>query len=140
MMLWSRDKSRTKLDSHNHLNINADNLKRFGMAKTVVKELYRVDGGLRAYYRGYLSSVATYVPTSALWWMFYPVYSGTIVLFPPIIVVYLLVTGELVYLVPEYTPHTLIHCSAGSLSGMTVASKLALELVYFGKSKNNNNL
>lgn len=78
-MLWSGDKTkRTKLDSPHHLNINPENVKRFGMAKSVVKELYRVDGGLRAYYRGYLSSVVTYVPTSALWWMFYPVYSGNL--------------------------------------------------------------
>ncbi|OTF82524.1 solute carrier family 25 member 44-like protein, partial [Euroglyphus maynei] len=116
LMLWNKSK-RTKISytssspspsssirSSYHLNIDPETVKRNGLARTVVKELYRCDGGLRAYYRGYLSSVATYVPTSGLWWMFYPVYSECLV-------------TEL----PNNFPHIIIHCTAGSLSGMTVA-------------------
>ncbi|KAI2798118.1 hypothetical protein RDWZM_000026 [Blomia tropicalis] len=98
LMLWG-SKSRT----NSTLNLKPENISRHGMTKSVIKELYRVDGGLRAYYRGYSASVATYVPTSALWWMFYPVYSG-----------------QLVSNLPQNTSHMFIHCIAGSLSGMTV--------------------
>ncbi|KAH7637028.1 LOW QUALITY PROTEIN: solute carrier family 25 member 44 [Dermatophagoides farinae] len=113
LMLWNKSK-RTKISSESslsskkssyHLNIDPETVKRNGLTKTVVTELYRCDGGLRAYYRGYLSSVATYVPTSGLWWMFYPVYSEC-----------------LVSHLPHNTPHMIIHCTAGSLSGMTVAA------------------
>ncbi|CAG2109901.1 unnamed protein product, partial [Medioppia subpectinata] len=53
---------------------------------------------------GYFSSVATYVPSSALWWMFYPMFSENIM-----------------PLFPENTPLMLIQCTSGSISGMTVA-------------------
>jgi len=46
------------------------------------------------------------VPSSALWWMFYPIFSG-----------------YLVTLFPDTTPHMLIQCTSGSLSGITVAGK-----------------
>lgn len=130
-MLWNKSTRARKLSQSAasskpyHLNIDPEMVRRYGLSRSVVKELYRCDGGLRvilffslvnffkhfslhskAYYRGYLSSVATYVPNSALWWMFYPVYSE-----------------KLVNNLPSNTSHMLIHCSAGSLSGMTVASK-----------------
>ena len=101
LMLWG-GQSRT----NSTLNLNPDHVRRFGKARSVIRELYRVDGGLRAYYRGYTASVATYVPISAFWWMFYPVYSG-----------------HLVALLPPTTSHMLIHCTAGSLSGMTVVGE-----------------
>lgn len=114
----------SKSRTNSTLNLNPETVKRFGKAKSVIKELYRVDGGLRvrfifcqdfiyiftlfpqSYYRGYTASVATYVPISAFWWMFYPVYSG-----------------HLVSILPSNTSHMLIHCTAGSLSGVTVAGK-----------------
>jgi solute carrier family 25 protein 44 len=87
-----------------NLEIDTSHLKKYGVAKAVVKELYRIDGGMKAYYRGYFSSVLTYVPSSALWWMFYPMWSN-----------------NLVTIFPENTPHMLIQCASGSLSGLTVA-------------------
>ncbi|CAG2109902.1 unnamed protein product [Medioppia subpectinata] len=86
------------------LQVDPNQMKGFGAAKHVIKELYRIDGGLKAYYRGYFSSVATYVPSSALWWMFYPMFSENIM-----------------PLFPENTPLMLIQCTSGSISGMTVA-------------------
>lgn len=126
-MLWGGKSRTNQASASHHLQLDPERIKRYGMVRSVVNELYRVDGGLRvwfldmslvsesqsdrrrplqAYYRGYLSSVATYVPTSALWWMFYPVYSD-----------------QLASSLPDNTSHMLIHCTAGSLSGMTVASK-----------------
>lgn len=45
----------------------------------VAKQVYRMEG-LRGFYRGYLPSIATYAPSSAIMWGFYgylvPVYSS----------------------------------------------------------------
>ena len=52
LMLWNKSK-RTKISSASstkssyHLNIDPEIVKNNGLAKTVVKELYRCDGGLR---------------------------------------------------------------------------------------------
>ncbi|CAG2174684.1 unnamed protein product, partial [Oppiella nova] len=106
MLLGSGQKSKTSQTAPNipKLQLETNRQKGFGAARQVIKELYRIDGGLKAYYRGYFSSVATYVPSSALWWMFYPIFSNT-----------------LIPLFPENTPHMLIQCVSGSISGMTVA-------------------
>lgn len=46
-MLMGR-KSRTKNSGDSmHINLSPDQVKRFGVARSVVKELYLVDGGLR---------------------------------------------------------------------------------------------
>ncbi|XP_054161675.1 solute carrier family 25 member 44-like [Oppia nitens] len=103
MLLGSGHKSQMS-SNVSKLNLDLKGYKGFGAAKQVIKELYRIDGGLKAYYRGYLSSVLTYVPSSALWWMFYPMYSG-----------------YLFSLSPEDTSQMLIQCVSGSISGITVA-------------------
>lgn len=44
---------------------------------SVTKQVYRAEG-LRGFYRGYMASIATYAPSSAIWWGTYgllvPVY------------------------------------------------------------------
>lgn len=44
---------------------------------SVTKKIYRAEG-IRGFYRGYLPSIATYAPSSAIWWGSYgllvPVY------------------------------------------------------------------
>lgn len=87
----------------NPLNIQYDSKRRIGLAASIVRELYRKDG-LKGFYRGYFASLYTYVPSSALWWMFYPVYSDA-----------------LASVLPVWTPHMVIHCFGGQMSGITVA-------------------
>lgn len=41
----------------------------------IARVIYRTDG-LRGFYRGYIASLCTYVPNSALWWAFYHFYQG----------------------------------------------------------------
>lgn len=36
----------------------------------IIKEVYRTDG-VQGFYKGYMASLATYAPNSALWWLFY---------------------------------------------------------------------
>jgi solute carrier family 25 protein 44 len=47
------------------------------LALAITKDIYHTDG-LRGFYRGYVASLFTYVPSSALWWTFYHLYQGTI--------------------------------------------------------------
>ncbi|GFY45272.1 solute carrier family 25 member 44 [Trichonephila inaurata madagascariensis] len=96
-----RDKKATNSATMNPLNI--DPTARRGLAAAIIKEVYKKDG-LKGFYRGYYASLCTYVPSSALWWMFYPVYSDF-----------------LASALPIWTSHMIIHCVGGQLSGITVA-------------------
>ncbi|KAG8179671.1 hypothetical protein JTE90_017810 [Oedothorax gibbosus] len=94
----------TRMQSLSTANVlGIDPKLRSGLAASIVRELYKRDG-LRGFYRGYCASVCTYVPSSALWWMFYPAYSDA-----------------LASVLPLWTSHLIIHCVGGQLSGMTVA-------------------
>lgn len=59
----------------NPLDIDRNRVSKLGYSLPVIKELYKRDG-IRGFYRGYFASLSTYVPSSALWWMFYPIYTG----------------------------------------------------------------
>lgn len=78
MMVLGQLKNKNAANSSftNPLNINPD-ASRGRLALTITQKVYKKDG-LRGFYRGYYASLCTYVPSSALWWMFYPVYSGNI--------------------------------------------------------------
>lgn len=73
------------------------------VAPSIVKELYRRDG-IKGFYRGYFASLNISVPSSALWWLFYPVYSD-----------------GLSYVLPIDLPRLLVYSIAGPLSGITVS-------------------
>lgn len=45
----------------------------FGLTTSIIKYLYKQDG-VKAFYKGYFASLATYAPSSALWWFFYDIY------------------------------------------------------------------
>ena len=78
MVLNSKKQSSTaqKFSSFsNPLIINHKEAKKYGLSIAIMKELYRRDG-FRGFYRGYFASLCTYVPHSALWWAFYPIYTG----------------------------------------------------------------
>ena len=45
------------------------------LAAAVARDIYQTDG-VRGFYRGYIASLFTYVPSSALWWSFYHLYQG----------------------------------------------------------------
>lgn len=58
-----------------NLTISEHEIKRYGLSLAIIRELYRKDR-LKGFYRGYFASLATYVPSSGIWWMCYPAYSG----------------------------------------------------------------
>lgn len=46
------------------------------LAPLVCREIYRRDGLIRGFYRGYMASLMCYAPSSALFWAFYHIFSG----------------------------------------------------------------
>jgi solute carrier family 25 protein 44 len=48
---------------------------KFDLTLTIARRIHERDG-LMGFYRGYLASLCTYVPTSAMWWSFYQLYQG----------------------------------------------------------------
>lgn len=74
---------------------------RMTLAKEVAVKVYELHGP-KGYYRGYLASLAAYVPNSALWWATYTIYQE-----------------ELLKICPEWVSHLLIQCVAGTLGGFT---------------------
>uniref|UniRef100_A0A8C5JWH2 Solute carrier family 25, member 44 n=1 Tax=Jaculus jaculus TaxID=51337 RepID=A0A8C5JWH2_JACJA len=47
----------------------------FGQTKDIIRQILRADG-VRGFYRGYVASLLTYIPNSAVWWPFYHFYAG----------------------------------------------------------------
>lgn len=47
----------------------------FGQTRDIIAQIFKADG-LRGFYRGYVASLLTYIPNSAVWWPFYHFYAG----------------------------------------------------------------
>ena len=73
-------------------------------ASTIIGEIITKDGPL-GLYRGYLISLMTFAPSSAIWWASYGAYTG--------VVGSIVVTG---------TPHMFVLATAGVLAGFTTAT------------------
>ncbi|CAL8082429.1 unnamed protein product [Orchesella dallaii] len=86
---------------YNPLGIKYEGRTKVDITKDIAREIYRRDG-LRGFYRGYLASLSTYVPNSALWWGFYQIYQE-----------------ELDKIFPQYTSRLLLQCTAAMLGGFT---------------------
>lgn len=86
------------------LNLNQDEVKRFGIAIAITRQLYR-EGGLKSFYRGYVASLICSVPSSASWWMLYQHFN------------------EFLYSLQSTsnTPYMFLSCMSGILSGAAVS-------------------
>merc|ERR1719154_219372 len=62
-----------------------------------------VRDGFKGFYRGYLASLANYVPSSAAWWTFYQLYQDFLHSMPPLL------------------PHTGTQCIAAVAAGCTTS-------------------
>nr|BAG61638.1 unnamed protein product [Homo sapiens] len=60
--------------------------------------------GLRGFYRGYVASLLTYIPNSAVWWPFYHFYAE-----------------QLSYLCPKECPHIVFQAVSGPLAAATAS-------------------
>ncbi|XP_069041581.1 solute carrier family 25 member 44-like [Lepisosteus oculatus] len=79
---------------------------RFGLGQTrdIVGQVLRADG-VRGFYRGYLASLLTYIPNSAIWWPFYHFY-----------------TERLSRLAPSQVPLLALQAVSGPLAAITAAT------------------
>ncbi|KAK3868094.1 hypothetical protein Pcinc_026485 [Petrolisthes cinctipes] len=87
----------------NPLGINYQGRKKPQIALDIIRTIYKMDG-VRGFYRGYLASICSYVPNSALWWSFYHFYQE-----------------QLAHISPAGTSTLLLQCVAAPLGGATTA-------------------
>ncbi|XP_053560607.1 solute carrier family 25 member 44 [Bombina bombina] len=75
-----------------------------GQTKTIIVEIFKADG-MRGFYRGYVASLLTYIPNSAVWWPFYHFYAE-----------------QLSRLSPNDCPHLLLQAISGPLAAATAST------------------
>ncbi|XP_055048639.1 solute carrier family 25 member 44a [Misgurnus anguillicaudatus] len=76
----------------------------FGHTRDIVVQIFHADG-LRGFYRGYVASLLTYIPNSAVWWPFYHLYAET-----------------LSTLAPSDCPHLILQAIAGPMAAATAST------------------
>jgi len=89
--------------SANPLAVNTAGRTKWQVTWDIARTIYVRDGP-RGFYRGYIASLCTYVPSSACWWTFYSTYQEV---------------GAKVS--PAWAPHTLVQCVAAVASGCTTS-------------------
>ncbi|KAK7893104.1 hypothetical protein WMY93_022256 [Mugilogobius chulae] len=76
----------------------------FGQTRNIMAQIFAADG-LRGFYRGYVASLLTYIPNSAVWWPFYHFYAE-----------------QLSKLAPSDCPHLVLQAVAGPLAAATAST------------------
>lgn len=76
----------------------------FGQTREIMMQVFAADG-FRGFYRGYLASLLTYIPNSALWWPFYHFYGE-----------------QLSKIAPSECPHLLLQAIAGPMAAATAST------------------
>ncbi|KAK6318599.1 hypothetical protein J4Q44_G00118900 [Coregonus suidteri] len=76
----------------------------FGQSRDIVVQICAADG-FRGFYRGYVASLLTYIPNSAVWWPFYHFYAE-----------------NLSKLAPSDCPHLLLQAIAGPMAAATAST------------------
>ncbi|XP_026070734.1 solute carrier family 25 member 44b [Carassius auratus] len=76
----------------------------FGQTRDIIGQIFAADG-IRGFYRGYVASLLTYIPNSAVWWPFYHFYAE-----------------QLSKMAPSNCPHLLLQAVAGPLAAATAST------------------
>ncbi|KAG5270653.1 hypothetical protein AALO_G00195050 [Alosa alosa] len=76
----------------------------FGQTRDIIAQIFAIDG-LRGFYRGYMASLLTYIPNSAVWWPFYHFYAE-----------------QLSKMAPSNCPHLVLQAMAGPLAAATAST------------------
>jgi len=103
MVLGITPRGQVKDVTANPLAVNTLGRTKAQITWDIARTIY-VRDGLRGFYRGYVASLCTYVPSSACWWTFYSSYQEI---------------GAAVS--PGWAPHTLVQCAAAVMSGCTTS-------------------
>lgn len=75
----------------------------FGQTRDITVQIFAADG-FRGFYRGYVASLLTYIPNSALWWPFYHFYAE-----------------QLSLMAPSECPHLILQAFAGPMAAATAS-------------------
>ncbi|KAJ8343630.1 hypothetical protein SKAU_G00309590 [Synaphobranchus kaupii] len=73
----------------------------FGQTRDIIMQIFAADG-FHGFYRGYVASLLTYIPNSAVWWPFYHFYAE-----------------QLSKMAPSECPHLILQAVAGPLAAAT---------------------
>ncbi|XP_026860566.2 solute carrier family 25 member 44b [Electrophorus electricus] len=76
----------------------------FGQTRNIIAQIFAADG-FRGFYRGYVASLLTYIPNSAVWWPFYHFYAE-----------------QLSKMAPSDCPHLVLQAMAGPLAAATAST------------------
>ncbi|XP_062326557.1 solute carrier family 25 member 44-like [Osmerus eperlanus] len=76
----------------------------FGQTRDIIAQIFAADG-FRGFYRGYVASLLTYIPNSAVWWPFYHLYAE-----------------QLSKMAPSDCPHLILQAMAGPLAAATAST------------------
>ncbi|XP_051998413.1 solute carrier family 25 member 44-like [Xyrauchen texanus] len=76
----------------------------FGQSRDIIAQIFAADG-IRGFYRGYVASLLTYIPNSAVWWPFYHFYAE-----------------QLSKMAPSDCPHLVLQAVAGPLAAATAST------------------
>lgn len=106
----------------------------FGQTWDITVQIFAADG-FRGFYRGYVASLLTYIPNSALWWPFYHFYAGKSISNVAFLVLltdadFLLfflnivfrTTEQLSLLAPSECPHLILQALAGPMAAATAST------------------
>ncbi|XP_062249012.1 solute carrier family 25 member 44-like [Platichthys flesus] len=76
----------------------------FSQSRSIMSQIYAADG-FRGFYRGYVASLFTYIPNSAVWWPLYQFYAE-----------------QLSKLAPSEFPHLILQGIAGPIAAATAST------------------
>ncbi|XP_065145321.1 solute carrier family 25 member 44b [Paramisgurnus dabryanus] len=76
----------------------------FGQTRGIIAQIFAADG-IYGFYRGYVASLLTYIPNSAVWWPFYHFYAE-----------------QLSKMAPSDCPHLVLQAMAGPLAAATAST------------------
>lgn len=109
----------------------------FGQTRDITVQIFAADG-FRGFYRGYVASLLTYIPNSALWWPFYHFYAGKprhwrlcIILllhvcksdrFTSHYFVIFVFSEQLSLMAPSECPHLILQALAGPMAAATAST------------------
>ena len=111
----------------NPLAVATEGRSKWQVTWDIARTIYTRDG-LRGFYRGYVASLCTYVPSSACWWTFYSSYQvlsstrleldSTTAQKSKLINPLCQMFGAA--LAPAWAPHTMLQCVAAVMSGQNI--------------------
>lgn len=104
LMMQGQGEHLTRFKIHSDADSGKAKRRVFGQTRNIVGQIFAADG-LRGFYRGYVASLLTYIPNSAVWWPFYHFYAE-----------------QLSRLAPTDCPHLLLQAVAGPLAAATAST------------------